>query len=119
MTLPPHRLALALLPLLAGCQSAPSRPVAAPGTRAAATQSECRATVDRVFSAQNRAELSRRDERDTPFAASYNSGIVSRGLSARYQRDDMYSSCLDAAGAGGSGADTGAGPTFRPQSTAQ
>jgi len=99
------------LPLVAGCRSAPR-------SRAdAATSAACRAEVDRVYAAQNRADLSRRDQRDTPFADSYNSGITSRGLGALFGRDNQVSSCISNSGAsgnGGSATDIGTGPTFSP-----
>ena len=97
--------------LLAGCNAAPQ-------SRAqAATSAACRAEVDRVYAAQNRAELSRRDQRDTPFAESYNSGITSRGLGALFGRDNQVSSCVSNSSAPGTGAATanvGVGPTFSP-----
>ena len=97
MTLSPtSRLALAAsFALLVGCQ-------ATPRSRAdAATNAACRAEVDRVYAAQNRADLSRRDQRDTPFAESYNSGITSRGLGALFGRDNQVSSCVSNSSAPG------------------
>lgn len=117
MTLNPNgRLALAAvavaLPLLAaGCQSLPRSRADAASTAA------CRAEVDRVYAAQNRAELSQRDQRDTPFASSYSSGITSRGLGARFGRDNQVSSCVSnssSPAAGAAAVDTGTGPTFSP-----
>lgn len=112
---PTFRLAWAALaiaaPMMAGCQSAPR-------SRAdAATTAACRAQVDRVYAAQNRAELSQRDQRDTPFASSYNSGITSRGLGARFGFDNQVSSCISSSSAPGTGSpaiDVGTGPTFSP-----
>lgn len=98
--------------MLAGCS-------ATPRSRAdAATAAACRAEVDRVYAIQNRAELSQRDGRDTPFAGSYNSGITSRGLGSRFGRDNQVSSCVSAntAGAAPATIDTGTGPTFSPAS---
>ncbi len=112
----PGRLALAALvmalPMLAaGCQPAPR-------SRAdAASAAACRAEADRVYAAQNRAELSQRDQRDTPFASSYSSGITSRGLGARFGLDNQVSSCVGSSsspGAGAAGVDSGTGPTFSP-----
>jgi hypothetical protein len=75
--------------LLGGCQQGyRSRP-------SAATSSACRAEVDRVYSAQNRVDLSTRDQRDTPFAAGYLAGNTTQGLGAAYGRDNLYSSCLN------------------------
>ena len=114
--LPNGRLAFAvaamLLPMLAvGCQSAPR-------SRAdAAAAAACRAEADRVYAAQNRADLSRRDQRDTPFAGSYNSGITSRGLGTLFGFNNQVSSCVsnstNSATAGAS-VDPGTGPTFEP-----
>lgn len=96
---------------MAGCQSAPR-------SRAdAATAAACRAEVDRVYAAQNRAELSQRDQRDTPFAGSYNSGITSRGLGTLFGRDNQVSSCVSQSSGSNAGAatvNTGTGPTFSP-----
>ncbi len=113
---PNGRLAFAvaavLLPMLAaGCQSAP-RSRADASARAA-----CRAEADRVYAAQNRADLSRRDQRDTPFASSYNSGITSRGLGTLFGFDNQVSSCVSNSTnstAAGAVVDPGRGPTFEP-----
>lgn len=108
---PAFVIGLASVLVTAGCQSAPR-------SRAdAATAAACRAEVDRVYAAQNRAELSQRDQRDTPFAGSYNSGITSRGLGALFGRDNQVSSCVNkssAPGAGAAATDSGTGPTFSP-----
>jgi len=102
---------LAGILMMAGCQSAPR-------SRAdAATAAACRAEVDRVYAAQNRAELSQRDQRDTPFAGSYNSGITSRGLGTLFGRGNQVSSCVSQSSgpnAGAAAIDTGTGPTFSP-----
>lgn len=86
---------MALLAVLAaaGC-AAPSRP-----KPSAATASSCRASTEQTFNRQNRDLLSFRDGRDTPFSNSYDSGITSAGLSRRYARDQLYSSCIDSNGA--------------------
>lgn len=99
-----------LLVALAGCQQQ------APRSRAdTASRQACRDAVDRVYNAQNRADLSRRDERDYAFAGSYNSGIVTRGISARYGRDQMVTDCVQSSGQPGAQAtDTGTAPTFSP-----
>ncbi|HYZ61544.1 MAG TPA: hypothetical protein VE650_03755 [Acetobacteraceae bacterium] len=106
-----HALPLTLLALAgAACQQR------TPPTRAdVATTAACRNAVDRVYAAQNRADLSRRDERDFAFAGSYNSGIVTRGMGARYQRDQMVSDCVTSTGDQGAQVlDTGEAPTFSP-----
>ena len=103
--------ATVLAMLTAGCQSAPR-------SRAdAAAAAACRADADRVYAAQNRADLSRRDQRDTPFASSYNSGITTRGLGTLFGLDSQVSSCVSSSSSPGSGAaavDAGTGPTFSP-----
>lgn len=71
------------------------------------TAAACRARADEVYARQNRADLSRRDERDTPFSASRNSGITSAGLGDLYARDRMVASCIATSGAGSSDASTG------------
>lgn len=103
------RPALLLCLIACGCQQAPR-------SRAdAATQVQCRAEVDRVYAAQNRGDLSRRDERDTPFAGGYLSGITTRELGARFGRDNQLSACVAQNRAGAAGAaDTSTGPTFSP-----
>lgn len=103
--------AAAGMALLAGCHAAPQ-------SRAqAATSAACRAEVDRVYAAQNRSDLSRRDQRDAPLSDNYLSGITSRGLGALFGRDNDISSCISnssAPGTGAAAADVGTGPTFNP-----
>ncbi len=100
--------ALALL-LLSACSQAPR-------TRAdAASTAACRAEADRTYAAQNRRDLSQRDQRDTPYASSYLPGITTRDLGARFARDNQVQSCLNSSTRGGGQAlDTGTGPTFSP-----
>ena len=105
---------LALASSLAACQQ-PSRP-----QPSAAATTACRAEVDRVYAAQNRADLSARDQRDTPFAANYLPGVTTQGLGARYGRDNLLGSCLDNAGAANAApsragtTDANPGTTFNP-----
>ena len=113
---PNGRLAFAaaaiLVPMLAaGCQSTPR------SRASAASSAACRAEVDRVYAAQNRADLSQRDQRDTPLSSSYASGITSRGLGTLFGFDNQVSSCVSNSSAPGTGAatvDPGRGPTFEP-----
>ena len=108
--------AVAMLGLAAvACQAPSTRTPADRQARAA-----CREAVDRVYQAQNRADLSRRDDRDAAFAGGYVSGIVTRGISSRYGRDQMVSECVQSAGEpGGQTTDTGTSPTFSPATPAQ
>lgn len=104
-------LSLAALLILTACQAPPR------SRTEAATTAACRTEVDRVYAAQNRADLSRRDQRDSPFASSYLPGITTRELGARYARDNMVSSCISNSAQPSSPApDTGTGPTFSPVS---
>lgn len=103
---------LAVALACAGCMAPPPRSPAD-----VAVRTDCREQVDRQYNAQNRVDLTRRDERDFAFAGSYNSGISSRGLSAEYSREKMIDGCLRAAG-GRSAATPGVGPAFSPPSSA-
>ena len=94
---------------LAGCQRPPP-----PSTADAAVRADCRQSVERQYAAQNRADLTRRDERDFAFAGSYNSGIASRGLGAEYNREQMITDCLRARGSAAAQPSPGVGPAFSP-----
>ena len=121
---PVLRFSLLALPLLmASC--APARSPAqlsaspsAPGPAASAATpqvaSDCRARADAVYDRQNRGDLSRRDNRDSPFSSSYNSGITTRGLGARFERDKMVADCVAANSSTRSSA-ASTGPTFSGQ----
>ena len=98
-----------LVVLAAGCQRPP------PPTQAdAALRSDCRQQVEREYNAQNRVDLTRRDERDFAFAGTYNAGIASRGLGAEFQNDQRIESCLRANGAPDAQPVPGVGPVFSP-----
>ena len=107
----PARAGLTLLAVLAlGACAQSSRPRAS-----AAVVQACRQEVDRVYAAQNRVDLSVRDNRDIPFASSYNSGITSRGLGAQFGRDNQTQACITEATNGArapAGAVASTGPTF-------
>ena len=90
--------------LLGACQ--PARPPMSAAERA--DYNECRKRADAVYNQQNRAALSERDTRDTPFATNYVSGITSAGLSSRFARDDLLAGCTP----GRQPVDDGTGPTF-------
>ncbi len=98
-----------VLVALSACQSAPPRSPRASAD--AATVAACRERADEVFARQNRVDLSRRDERDAPFASSYNSGITTRGLGDRYEWGRMVAACTRGGGPGG---EAPTGPTFSP-----
>ena len=72
-------------------------PVTAEDRDATAT---CNAEVDRVFAAQNRYQLSERDQSNSPYSADTLPNNPSAGLSDRYQQDQMVDKCL-ARSAGG------------------
>lgn len=101
---------LIFLPLALGaCAKSPAQSSADRAVAAA-----CRQEVDRVYAAQNRRELSYRDQRDTPFASSYNSGVTSAGLGTRFGRDNDVQSCVSQNRPGAVAGDAGTGPTFSP-----
>ena len=101
---------LVVLPLLMGACAA--RPPQSSADRAAAAA--CRQEVDRVYAAQNRRDLSYRDQRDTPFASSYNSGVTSAGLGTLFGRDNDIQACTSQARPGAVSGAIGTGPTFTP-----
>ncbi len=106
----PHpAFAVAIALAAVGC----ARP-APPTTADASVRAECRQTVEREYAAQNRADLTRRDERDFAFAGSYNSGISSRGLGAEFSRDQMVTDCLRSRGDAAGQPAPGVGPAFSP-----
>ena len=112
MIVRPLLIAGLLLAGLPGC-------VRAPGPRpSAAAAASCRAEVDRVYAAQNRRDLTYRDQRDTPFAGSYFPGDTPRGLASEYGRDNQYSSCIANSTGAGTNAPPAAGgnigPVFSP-----
>jgi hypothetical protein len=100
---------LLLVPLLAaGCQA--PRETQADAEKVA----ECRARTDQIYRVQDRAEnLLATDQRDTPFATSYDPGNVSRGLGHLFGRDKMESNCLKGLGAAAPAA-ASTGPGFTP-----
>ena len=109
-----HAVTAALLaPLLAGSLAGCYRPPA-PTRADADTKAGCRQQVERQYNAQNRADLTRRDERDFAFAGTYNGGISSRGLGAEYHREQMESDCLRSAGDSTAKPTPGVGPAFSP-----
>ncbi len=96
-----HRYALLALPLLvAGCYRPPPQS-AADRARVA----ECRSRVDVIYLRQNRAEVYRTDQRDSPYSSDYLPGNVSRGLGLEYGTDRMQSDCVR--GLGAAAPDTG------------
>lgn len=94
------------LVVLAACARSPQTPVQA------ATVAACRERADQIYDRQNRADLSRRDERDTPQSASYLSGITTRGLGARFERGQRIAECTNGL-ASGTGSPS---PTMSPAS---
>lgn len=103
---------------LAGCY----RPSGPRPTAAAAAG--CRAEVDRVFAAQNRGDLTFRDQRDNPFSSDYFPGNTPRGLGSEYGRDNDYAACIANSGGGATPAAASPpaaniGPVFVPSPTAQ
>ena len=85
---------LACVSAVSGC-AVPARQETGANAGAVAA---CRSQTEQAFNRQNRDLLSFRNGRDSPFSDSYDSGITSAGLSRRYARDEMMSSCLKGAG---------------------
>jgi hypothetical protein len=107
-------LAAAFMTVLAGCQAPPQTSA----TRAEqATLTSCRAGADRIYRAQNPQDRLTTDQRDSPQSASYQEGITTRGLGARYNWDNMVSNCVrDSRNPGPAGADASAGPAMESNS---
>jgi len=111
MIRPALRAGLALaasLPLF-GCADTP------PLSRAdQAALEACRAHADAAYLEQNRAEMSLRDQSDTPYSVSGLPGVTSSGLSQRYERDEMVRDCLRASGRTMSGQSIPGAPAAPP-----
>lgn len=114
--LAPRAALLVGLAVLPGCYNRPP-----PSRAEQAALNACRRRADQIFLEQNRAYLSERDTRDSPFASSGLTGITSEGLGDRYGRDEMVASCLNGADLGASGRaaanpgiDRGTGPAMSP-----
>lgn len=113
---------LLLLATLSACAPQPSLTASGTARPSRALTAACRQQVDRAYNAQNRADLSMRDQRDSPLSDNYVSGITSRGLSSAYGRDTDIATCvrnseLGTANATPAAANTGTnptGPTFTP-----
>lgn len=88
--------------LLAACQSAAPPPaVSAPaggagrqGRADAERAAYCRQRAEEVYLSQNRGELYRTDNRDTPFSGGFVSGMTNRGLPDRFAQDRMIADCI-------------------------
>ncbi len=101
--------ALLALPLVvAGCYRPPPQSAADRAQVAA-----CRSRVDAIYLRQNRAELSRTDQRDSPYSSNYLPGNVSRGLGLEYGTDRMQSDCVKGLGEAAPDA-ASTGPAFSP-----
>jgi hypothetical protein len=93
--------AASLLALLALAGCAPPTPQSHAN---AAQQAACRQRADEVFQIQNRGANYTADAyvsgtRDTPFSASGAAGDTSSGLPGRYNRETIYSDCINGLGA--------------------
>jgi predicted small lipoprotein YifL len=80
----------ALLPL-AGCGF--SGPM---NTEDRAALDTCRSDAERQFNAQHREQLSQRDSTDSPFSGDSLPSDPNRGLSDRYEHEQMVDHCLHA-----------------------
>jgi hypothetical protein len=87
----PRRLAAALL-CCASLASCGFSPPLSPADRS--TLADCRSEADRIYNAQNRAQLSERDSRDSPFSGAAQPGTPSDGLADRYSHENMVDDCV-------------------------
>ncbi len=81
--------AVASCAYLAGCGFSPPL---SPGDRA--TLESCRADADRIYNAQNRAQLSERSSLDSPFSGAAQPGTPSDGLADRYSHERSVDDCV-------------------------
>jgi hypothetical protein len=58
-------------------------------------QQSCREDANRIYNAQNRAQLSERSSPDTPYSGATPPPLPGDGLSEQYGFDQMVRSCLD------------------------
>ena len=58
------------------------------------TLADCRSDADRVYNARNRAQLSERNDPDTPFSGSNQPSTPSDGLADRYSHNAMVADCV-------------------------
>ncbi len=87
------------VPVLMALLAAACTPLPPPSPAAqanAAAFKACRASTDESFEKQNRYLLSERDQTDSPYSTSGNTGITTRGLSQRYGYDVDLSDCIAA-----------------------
>jgi hypothetical protein len=101
-------LAVLALGSLAGCGL--YQPVTSEDREAA---SACNAEADRVFAAQNRYQLSERDQSNAPYAGNTLPSNPTAGLSDRYEEGQYVDHCL-ARSAAGAPASQPATPAAKP-----
>ncbi len=80
---------MAALGLLAGCGFSP--PLSAADRN---TLESCRTDADRVYNAQNRAQLSERESQDSPFSGESQRSSPSDGLADRYSHERTVDDCV-------------------------
>lgn len=71
--------------------------------------STCRTEANRVYAAQNRAQLSERDTSSAPFSGNTLPSDPARGLTSRYDYESLEENCLSGAGTSAS-----TGPSAAP-----
>jgi hypothetical protein len=64
------------------------------------TRRDCNAEADRIYAAQNRYQMSERDQSDSPYAGNTLPSNPTAGLSDQYEQDKLVDSCLARGGAG-------------------
>ena len=88
-----RRLAL-LLPALAIAACAVPPPPTGQARADAATLNACREHADAVYNRQHRDTIYSISSRDSPYSANYTPGVVDRGLSQRFGRENMVRDCV-------------------------
>jgi hypothetical protein len=91
-----NRPIIPLLPALlalAAC-AAPPPPPSGQARADAAVRTACREHADAVYERQNRDTIYTISSRDTPYSANYTPGVMDKGLSQLYARDNMVRDCI-------------------------
>jgi hypothetical protein len=89
-----------------------------PATRVTrADDAQCRAIVSSAYDRQNRADILRGDQRDSPFAAGGTQGVLSAGLGTQFGYNQEIRSCERGSAANVGGSNTTGQATATPTIT--
>lgn len=101
------------LPLLAGC-AGDAPPLTGEALAHEQTVSACRQRADQAYDITHRGDIYAAESGvNTPFSANYQPGVPDRGLSARFQHDEMVQDCIR-----NTGADSSRTPQLPPNAAA-